>query len=173
MFTRRRSSRVAAGAAPTAAQVDQVVRAAEEIVRRARAVELVRHRDYLELTVRTAHDDCETAYRAVALAQYDGDPRLILAAHADLELALSAVRNGTAVLERVRNVLRMELVLLARTSAHSSRARAVTDLIRQLEHDVPAIATTAAGASAAPWTRPAAPPRRWWHRFRGSTFERP
>ncbi len=171
MYTNRRSVSRAGNRSPSAAQVEQVVQAAEDIVLRARAIELVRHRDYRALGLRTAHAECEGAYRSLALAQADGDPQRIVAAQAALEQALRNTRRSTIALDQVCTVLQEELLQLsratARASARTAKTHAVTDLVRQLEYDAPTIVEAASGAAAGlpgPARRPK-PTRRWWHRF--------
>jgi hypothetical protein len=114
-----RRVRAAAGAASPLVADEQAVGAAEAVVRRAWAEELLRRRDHAQFAVHAAQQDCEAAYRRVAAAQRDGDPRRIGLAHAALERAVEAVRASTLERDRVLQTLSAQLDLLARVARES------------------------------------------------------
>jgi hypothetical protein len=118
MWPLRRRLRTAPGAparvlAPPGSK-DQVVRAAETIVGRAWATELLRRHDAALFAVNAAYEDCEAAYRLLTAAQRAGDPRRISLAHAAWEQALKVRGDSTAVSDRTHRIIRRELASLAR-----------------------------------------------------------
>jgi len=119
---------------------------AEELVRRAWRLELLRQRDRIQFAVRAADHDCDTAHEVLAAAQRDGDPHVIAAAHDALEQALETARRSAAVCERTSQALRTELNLLA----GADTVRPVTAPVYRLggERSAPT-----AQASATPGTR--------------------
>jgi hypothetical protein len=110
---------------------DQSVRDAEEIVRRAWGLELLRQRDHLQFALRAAEHDCDIAHAILAAAQRNGDAHGIAAAHETLEQALEAARRSAVACERIRQALRAELELLA----NAGNTRMATAAVRRLEHD--------------------------------------
>jgi hypothetical protein len=119
---------------------------AEQFVRGAWELELLRQRGYLQFAVRAAYEDCDAAYRILAEAQRDGDPRKIAAAHIHLEAALGAARTSEIDSDRVRRTLRAELDLLSRTS----RQHAISAPLHHLEHDRSAITAQLSASQRAP-----------------------
>jgi hypothetical protein len=172
MFWRRRNRSAACGPTPSPAHAAaQALRNAEEFVRAAWELELLRQRDDLRFAVRSAHEDRDAAGRALAEAQRDGDPRKIAAAHHDLEAVLGAVRNSEINSDHRLRMLRAELDLLNRTS----KEHAVAALVRQLEHDGAAVTAPPASSQWAPirqmrtilvMQRPKPPRARWVARLR-------
>lgn len=115
-FRAWRRARSADGAALPPIAHERAVDTAEAVVRRAWAEELLGQRDHVEFAVHAAQEEREAAYRGVAAAQRDGDPRKISAAHVALERALHVVRISTLERDRVRQTLSAELDLLARVA---------------------------------------------------------
>lgn len=85
--------------------VPRVVRAAEEIVRGALAAELLRACDQAEVAVQVAFKEWQCAYTNVAVAQFGGDPREIVRAHAQLEQALAVAQERSVARDLIRQVL--------------------------------------------------------------------
>lgn len=110
---------------------DRSVWDAEEVVRRAWTLELLRQQDRLQFAVRAAEHDCDIAHELLAAAQCDGDARAIATAHYTLEQALDAVHRNALACERTHEALRAELDLLAR----AGKARAVAVAADRLEQD--------------------------------------
>lgn len=101
---------------------DRNVRDAEEIVRRAWRLELLRQQDRLQFAVRVAQRECDIAQELLAAAQRDGDARAIATAFYTLEQALDAALGSVSACERTRAALRAEVVL----PAEVGKAHAVT-----------------------------------------------
>lgn len=143
MFRVRRRSRTARAA--TMPPAENALRGAEEIVRRAWARELLRRRERAQFDLRAATDDEDAARERLASAQRDGEPWMIAAAHAALERAIEASRASTRACDRTRRTLRTELELLEQ----ATRDRALSDLVRQMEHERTAFAGERLAASGA------------------------
>jgi hypothetical protein len=139
------------------------VRDAEEIVRRAWGQELFRQRDHMEFALHAAGEDRDTAYRCLAAAQRDGDPRKISAAHIALEQALEAIRKSSVACDRLRPALRAELGLLAR----AAKEHAVVSLVCQVEQGGSALTGQPLEPRGGPARsgRPVRAPQRPWGRF--------
>ncbi len=110
---------------------DRSVRDAEEIVRRAWRLELLRQQDRLHFAVRAAGHDCDIAHELLAAAQLDGDARAIATAYYTLEQAVDAALRNASACERIQQALREELDLLAK----AGKARAVTVAAGRLGQD--------------------------------------
>jgi hypothetical protein len=124
-------ARRAQGASTPLVVTGRSVRDAEEIVRRAWRLELLRQQDLLQVAVRAAEHDRDIAHESLAAAQLDGDARAIATAHYTLEQALDAALRSASARERTHEALRAELDLLAR----AGKARAVTVAAGRLEQD--------------------------------------
>lgn len=131
MFRVWRRARLAQEATSAPVTAQQAVGAAEAVVRRAWAEELLRRRDRAEFSVHAAQEDREAAYRCLAAAQRDGDPRRISLAHAALERALHVEHTSTLERDRVRQTLSAQLDLLARVA----RERMIPAPVPPLEQD--------------------------------------
>jgi hypothetical protein len=123
--------RRARGASTPLVVTDRSVLDAEEIVRRAWRLELLRQQDRLQFAVRAAEHDCDIALELLAAAQRDGDARAIATAHYALEQALDAALRSASACERTCEALRAELDLLAEVG----KARAVAVAAGRLEQD--------------------------------------
>jgi hypothetical protein len=135
MFPRRRRAHVEHRAPSPLTADEQALRTAESIVLQAWAEELLRRRDHAEFAVDDALEDCDAARWRLEVARRGGDQREIGRALAALECAVQAGRASMLARDQVYRALRVELDLLTRTT----RERMVKALVRQLEHDRPAI----------------------------------
>ncbi len=145
MFRAWRPARRAHSARAPLGASDRSVRDAEEIVRRAWRLELLRQRDRLQFALRAADHDVDTAHEVLAAVQRDGDPYAIVAAHDALQQALETARRSAVACERTSQALRTELDLLA----GAGTARPVTAPVCRLGADRSALtgqAPTAPGA---------------------------
>jgi hypothetical protein len=130
MFRARRSARGADLGTPQD-PAGQILRDAQEIVRGAWKLELLRQRDHLRFALSAAGHDCDAAYEALAAAQRDGDPRRISVAHDALERSLEAARESATALELAHQTLRAERDL----SARGVKKRAATAVVHRPGHD--------------------------------------
>jgi hypothetical protein len=135
MFPGRRRTHVERCPTSPSTADEQAVRAAESVVRQAWAEELLRRRDHAEFAVDDALEDCDAARWRLDAARRDGDPREISRSLAALERAVQAGHASMLARDQVRQTLCAELDLLTRTT----RERMVAALVRQLEHDRPAV----------------------------------
>ena len=138
-FRRWKDARVAGRASASGAAPDRTVRAAEEIVRRAWACELLRRRDDLDLALQAAFEGCDTAMQRLAAAQRDGVPRKIRAARTGALRALEVARLARAARDEARRALRQELHSLTRRPRR--RASAEVPVAGRRELRGPATAT--------------------------------
>jgi len=116
MFGYRRTARWANGLTPRSSKPALVVCEAEQIVCQ-EWESLLRDRGCrMETAVQTALANGRTAYRLADEAQHGGDPDEIRAATANLREALEVARRSVLAAQRVREALRAELDLLARSS---------------------------------------------------------
>jgi hypothetical protein len=139
------------------------VHGAEEIVRRAWALELLRRRDHMQFAQQAAGDDVNIAYGHLAAAQRDGDPRRIATAHASLERAIEATRASARARDQMRRTLQAEFDLMAR----AARDQAVSGLVRRIGRDRSMIIAQLLDAPGAQEGRPglAAAPSDSWPRW--------
>ncbi len=110
MFRARRNARGLKQTAPQGPAY-QILRDAQEILRGAWRLELLRHQDHLRFALDAAGRDRDAAYADLVAAQRDGDPRRIGVAHDALERSLEAVRESAAAFERADRTVRAELAL--------------------------------------------------------------
>jgi len=110
----RRRARVAQSSAPSPSADELAVRAAEAIVGRSWAEQLLRYYDRMDSAFNAARQQREAAAGCLVVAQRRGDPGEISLAHAALELALDACRTGEAAREQGRQALEAALDALAR-----------------------------------------------------------
>jgi hypothetical protein len=113
---RRARAAQAQSAAPCLSAGDQVVYAAEAIVRRAWAERLLRYCDHLDCAFAAACEQYEAACVRLAAAQRGGGPSEISVAHAALQRALDACRAGESAREQGRRALQTALDALAHTT---------------------------------------------------------
>lgn len=102
------------------------VRAAEAIVGRAWAEQLLRYHDRMDNAFHAARQRCETAAGRLVTAQRYGDPGEISLAHAALEQALEACRAGEAAREQGRQALQTALGALVRMDEDRAESSAQT-----------------------------------------------
>lgn len=109
---------------------DRAVRAAEEVVRRAWACELLRRQDELDFAAQAAFEDCGAASARLAAARHDGNPWQITAARAAAQVAVYRAHAAVAARDLGRRTLRAQLRRLRRwprtgavPAAPSSRQR--------------------------------------------------
>lgn len=119
------------------------MRAAEAIVGRAWAEELLHHYDRTDRAVNAAREQYEAACLRLFAAQRCGDPGEISVAHAALERAVDACRTGVAAREQGRQALQTALDALARMGVQQA---------------VSATADQVQGAGPVPTTAPAPTP---------------
>jgi hypothetical protein len=144
-----------------AASAEQAVLDAQQIVRHAWELELLRQRDRLHFAVHAANQDCDTAHQRLAQAQHDGDPRAISAAHTALESALHEAHASALARDRFRATLRAERGLLARAAtqgtvkspARHPEQRGATRIARPPETPSPSVRRTRR-VLRAPWRLP-------------------
>jgi hypothetical protein len=110
----RRRTRDTQSAPPPSSADEQAVYAAEAIVGRAWADQLLRYFDRMDSAFHDARLRCEAAAGCLTLAQRHGDPDEIGQAHAALERALDACRTTEAARERGREALQSTLEALLR-----------------------------------------------------------
>jgi hypothetical protein len=147
MFRGWRTARRAHSAHAPLGASDRSVRDAEEIVRQAWRLELLRQRDRMQFALRAADHDVDTAHEVLAAVQRDGDPYAIAAAHDALQQALETARRSAAACERTSQALRTELDLLA----GAGTARPVTAPVYRLGADRSAPTAQASRAPGAPF----------------------
>ncbi len=132
MSRHRRGRREAHSPTPSHAQAaGQAVHNAEQFLRDAWKRELLRQRGHLQFALHAAYEQRDAAYRTLAEAQRDGDPRKIATAQTHLEAALGTARDSEIDHDRARRTLRAETDLLTRTS----RQHSISSLAHDLEHD--------------------------------------
>lgn len=122
----RRRARMAQRSTPSPTADELVVRAAEAIVGRAWAEQLLRYYDRMDRAFNAARQRCEAAAGCLVVAQRDGDPGEISLAHAALERALDACRTGEAAREQGRRALQAALDALARVDGDGDRTDSAT-----------------------------------------------
>jgi hypothetical protein len=110
----RRRTRGTRSATPSPNADELAVYAAETIVGRAWADQLLRYFDRMDSAFNEARLQCEAAAGCVVVAQRDGDPGEISLAHAALERALDACRASEAAREQGRHALQAALEALVR-----------------------------------------------------------
>ena len=113
---RRARAAQAQSAAPRLSAGDQAVYAAEAIVGRAWAEQLLRYCDYRDCAFDAACEQYEAACARLTAAQRCGDPSEISVAHAALQRALDACRTSECAREQARQALQTALDALARTT---------------------------------------------------------
>jgi hypothetical protein len=126
----RRRARAAQGATPSPSTDELAVYAAEAIVGRAWADQLLRYFDHMDGAFHTARLQCEAAAGCLVVAQRYGDPGEISLAHAALERALGACRASEAAREQGRQALQAALEALMRVDgerAGSAQAERTAD----------------------------------------------
>jgi hypothetical protein len=151
MFHVRHRARAARAAMTSLVENENALRGAEEIVRRAWARELLRRREYPEFELRAASDDEDAAHARLVSAQRDGAPWTIAAARAALERAVETTRASVRARDRMQRTLRAELDLLE----EAARDHALSDLVRQMEHERSAIVAQGPDTPGAQIPRPA------------------
>lgn len=122
MFRRRRTAGPGFSAPAPRLAPDRAVRAAEEIVRRAWAYELLRRRDHLDLARSAAYQAYDTAQVRLAAARRDGNPWNISVARAAVLLASTAADDAAAACRQDRKALRGQLRLLKHRSHQFRRS---------------------------------------------------
>jgi hypothetical protein len=110
----RRRARAARSATPSPSTDELAVYAAEAIVGRAWADQLLRYFDRMDSAFHDARLQCEAAAGCLVVAQRYGDPGEISLAHAELERALNACRASEAAREQGRQALQAALEALVR-----------------------------------------------------------
>jgi hypothetical protein len=110
----RRRARAAQSATPSPSTDELAVYAAEAIVGRAWADQLLRYFDRMDGAFHAARLQCEAAAGCLVVAQRCGDPGEISLAHAALERALDACRASEAAREQGRQALQAALEALVR-----------------------------------------------------------
>jgi len=110
----RRRARDAQSAAPSPTAGELAVHAAEAIVGRAWAEQLLRYYDRMDYAFNAARLQCEAAAGCLVVAQRYGDPGEINIAHAALERTLAACRTSEAAREQAHQALQAALDALAR-----------------------------------------------------------
>jgi transposase InsO family protein len=96
---------------------EQVVHAAEAIVGRAWAEDLLRDCDRMDRAVNAAREQYEAACLRLFAAQRCGDPGEISVAHVMVERAIDACRTGEVARERGRQALQAALDALAHSDS--------------------------------------------------------
>ena len=147
----RRRSRAEQSAVPSASAEELAVRAAEMIVGRAWAEQLLRYYDRMEGAFDVARQQCEAAAGCLVVAQRSGDPGEIALAHAALERALEACRASEAAREQGRDALQTALDALARMEGDHPDATAARS------QDGDPARTTASAVTSGPSIRLALP----------------
>lgn len=122
---------------------EQAVHAAETIVGRAWAEQLLRYYAHMSCSFDTAREQYEAAAGRLIAAQRYGDPSEISMAHAALERALDACRDCEAAREQGRRALEAALDALARTGNRWT----VSATVGQAGGDTPVPATSPAPTS--------------------------
>ncbi len=148
----RRRARAEQGAVPSSPSADELaVHAAEGIVGRAWAEQLLRYYDRMDHAFHAAREECEAAAGSLIAAQRYGDPGEISLAHVALEHALEACRASEAAREQGRLALQTALEALVRIDeerAYSEQA---------LPQNIDSTPTTAPAATSRPTIRLALP----------------
>lgn len=101
---------------------DRTVHAAEELVRRAWALELARRCGREEYSLRIERENCDAALALLVAAQRDGDPRQISVARTVASLSRDAFHAALAARDQARRTLHGELRLLTRKPQKLSAA---------------------------------------------------
>ena len=96
---------------------------AEQVVRDAWTAELSTQHNRMDAALKVASEQCDDAYKRLALVQRGGDPKKIAAAHIVLEAALVNLRRSELVCERTHQAFLAEMDLLGRASAVHGMAR--------------------------------------------------
>ena len=113
MVPGRRRTRATRSAAPSPTAGELAVHAAEAIVARAWAEQLLRYYDRADYAYDAARKRCEAAVDRLVTAQRAGDPGEISLAHAALEQAMDACRTSEVAREQGRRALQAALDALA------------------------------------------------------------
>ena len=114
MARSRRRTRAGQRVASSRSADELAVQAAEAIVGRAWAEQLLRYYNRMDNAFHAARERCETAAGTLVTAQRYGDPSEISLAHAALEQALEACRASEAAREQGRQALQTALEALVR-----------------------------------------------------------